>query len=142
MAFATGLFCYLDFATGYFRYLGLATSLLYYMAFATVLFCYLGLDTSLLCYLGFTTGPFGYIIEIELSTISPESIVTTHGKTFVKTADLAYFGRLRKHSKVWDHGTQLLEVQRKKKYWLCNNCKLLLSSIPKCDDSNLFSGSR
>ncbi|MCJ1345588.1 hypothetical protein MMC31_003795 [Peltigera leucophlebia] len=30
-------------------------------------------------------------IATELSTISPESIILTHGKIFVKTADLAYF---------------------------------------------------
>ena len=61
-------------------------------------------------------------ITVELSTISPESIISTNGKTFVKTVDLAYFSRLKKYSKVWDHGTQLLEVQSKKKYWLCDNC--------------------
>lgn len=66
-------------------------------------------------------------MTIELSTILPESNVTTHGKTFVKTADLAYFSWLKKHSKVWDYGTQLLEVQSKKKYWSCNNCKLFLA---------------
>lgn len=64
-------------------------------------------------------------IQEQLSTISPESIVVTHGKTFVKTADLAHFSRLKKHSKVWDHGTQLLEVQSKKKYWLCNHCMFI-----------------
>lgn len=62
--------------------------------------------------------------NIELSTISSENIVSTHGKTFVKTADLAYFSRLKKHSKVWDNGTQLIEVQSRKKYWMCNNYKL------------------
>ncbi len=44
-------------------------------------------------------------VEIKLSTIFPESIVTTHRKTFVKTADLAYFSCFQKHSKVWDHRT-------------------------------------
>lgn len=68
-------------------------------------------------------------IAAELSTISPESIILTHGKTFVKTADLAYFSRLKKQSKVWSHGTQLLEVQSKKKYWLYDYCMFFHADI-------------
>ena len=55
-------------------------------------------------------------IIVKLSIILPKSIILTHGKTFVKTANLAYFSRLKKYSKVWNYGTQLLEVQSKKKY--------------------------
>lgn len=67
---------------------------------------------------------------VKLSTILPESIISTHGKTFMKIADLAYFSKLKKHSKVWDHETQLLKVQFKKKYWLCNNCIFMLGIKP------------
>ena len=49
-----------------------------------------------------------FYITVELSTILLERFILTHGKTFVKTANLAYFSRLKKHSKVWDYGTQLL----------------------------------
>lgn len=59
-------------------------------------------------------------IALELSTILSESIITTHRKTFIKTNDLVDFNRLKKHSKVWDHSTQLLEFQSRKKYWLYN----------------------
>ncbi len=62
--------------------------------------------------------------DVKLSTILSESIVTTYGKIFVKTEDLAYFNKIKKYSKVWDHGTQLLEVQSKTKYWLYNYCML------------------
>ncbi len=37
---------------------------------------------------------------VKLSTISSEIIVITHSKTFVKTEDLAYFSKIKKHSKV------------------------------------------
>lgn len=49
-------------------------------------------------------------ITVELSTILLESIILTYGKTFVKTADLAYFNKFKKYSKVWDHETQMLKV--------------------------------
>ncbi len=39
-------------------------------------------------------------IAIEFSIIPLESITITYGKTFIKTNDLAYFTRLKKHSKV------------------------------------------
>lgn len=48
--------------------------------------------------------------DINLFTISPTSIVTIHAKTFVITKDLAYFNKIKKHSKVWNHSTQLLKV--------------------------------
>ncbi len=37
---------------------------------------------------------------IKLSTISLESIMIMYGKTFIKTEDLAYFSKIKKHSKV------------------------------------------
>lgn len=61
-------------------------------------------------------GEYKYTSDVELSTISPESFVITYSKTFIKTEDLAYISKIKKHSKVWDHDTQLLEVQSKKKY--------------------------
>lgn len=45
-------------------------------------------------------GRYKYEVGVELSIISPESIVRTHGKTFVKTEDLAYLSRIKKHGKV------------------------------------------
>lgn len=39
-------------------------------------------------------------IIVELSIILPKSIILTHGKRFIKTANLAYFSRLKKYSKV------------------------------------------
>lgn len=37
---------------------------------------------------------------IKLLTILSKSIISTHKKTFVKTANLAYFSRLKKYSQV------------------------------------------
>lgn len=45
-------------------------------------------------------------IANELSIILLESIVTIHGKTFVKTTHLTYFNRLKNYNKVWNHETQ------------------------------------
>lgn len=42
---------------------------------------------------------------VKFLTILPKSIISTHKKTFIKTADLAYFNRFKKHSKVWDYKT-------------------------------------
>ena len=41
-------------------------------------------------------------------------------KSFVKIEHLVYFNKLKKYIKICDQGTQLLEVQSKKKYCLCN----------------------
>ena len=53
-------------------------------------------------------------IALKLSTIPSESIISTHRKTFIKTEDLVYSNKLKKHSKVWDYNTQLIEVQSRK----------------------------
>lgn len=53
---------------------------------------------------------YKYESDIELFIILPKSIMIMHGKTFIKTKDLAYFSKIKKHSKIWDHDTQLLKV--------------------------------
>lgn len=53
---------------------------------------------------------------IELFNILKDSIVIIYVKTLVKTADFAYFSQLKKHNKVWNHGTKILKMQSKKKY--------------------------
>lgn len=40
----------------------------------------------------------------------------TYSKIFIKTSDLAYFNRLKKHNKIKNYGTKLLKVQLKKSY--------------------------
>ena len=37
---------------------------------------------------------------IKILTILPENIISIHGKIIVKTANVAYFNKLKKHSKV------------------------------------------
>lgn len=48
--------------------------------------------------------------NVELSTILLENIMTTYGKTFIKTENLVYFNEIKKHNTVWDHSTQLLDI--------------------------------
>lgn len=46
-------------------------------------------------------GRYKYLnIALELFTIPAESIIITHRKIFIKIDNLAYFSRLKKHSKV------------------------------------------
>lgn len=59
---------------------------------------------------------------IDLSTMAPESIIVTLDKTCVKTADLAYYNNLKKVSKVWNFGLQVIDVESRKKHLLCSNC--------------------
>lgn len=63
---------------------------------------------------------------IKLLTILPKSIISIYQKIFIKTADLAYFNRLKKHNKIWDHRIQLLKVKSKEKYQLYNNYIFIL----------------
>lgn len=44
-------------------------------------------------------------ITLRVLTILPKSILLMYSKTLVKTKGLAYFNKIKKHSKVWDYRT-------------------------------------
>lgn len=60
--------------------------------------------------------------SLDLTAIPQENYIESHNKKLVKTEGLAYFSKQKKLSKVWDYGIQVLDVQDKKKYFLCRLC--------------------
>ena len=64
-------------------------------------------------------------LTIELNTISSESRVITHGKSYVFTKDLGYFAKLKKTFKIWKYDLEVIEVATRKKFWLCTHCETL-----------------
>ena len=61
-------------------------------------------------------------LAVEMDAISPEARIATHGKSCICTKDLAYFAKIKKSSKIWEHGVGVLEVGTWEEIWLRRCC--------------------
>ena len=58
---------------------------------------------------------------VELNTISSESRVSTHKKSYIYIKNLTYFSKIKKTSKIWNHDEEIIEIDTLKKFWLYNH---------------------